>query len=110
MNTNYFFETDHEWQVVGEGISRQIAGYNDALMMVKVKFKVGAIGALHAHPHSQASFVASGVFDVTISGEIQRLIAGDCFFAAPDQEHGVQCIEAGILVDVFNPKRDDFLK
>jgi len=24
--------------------------------------------------------------------------------------HGVTCLKEGILVDVFNPKRDDFLK
>lgn len=111
MEHNAFFFADHnDWQQVGEGISRQITGFNYSLMMVKVKFEAGAIGALHTHVHSQASFVASGIFEVTIKGEMQLLKSGDCFFAEPNQEHGVKCIEAGVLVDVFNPLREDFLK
>ena len=80
MNTNYFLEADHGWQTVGEGISRQIAGYNDALMMVKVKFENGAIGYAHQHHHSQTTYVASGKFEVTVGDQKTVLQAGDGFF------------------------------
>lgn len=94
---------------VGDGITRQILGYNHELMLVKVWFKAGAEGYAHQHPHSQVSYVESGVFDVMIDGVVQRLVAGDCFMAAPGLMHGAVCIEDGVLIDTFSPARQDFL-
>lgn len=105
----FFISDNNAWQPAGEGITRQITGYNNGLMMVKVAFETGAIGTLHNHVHTQASYVASGVFEVVIDGYKQVLKAGDTFFVAPNMVHGVVCLEAGVLVDVFNPRREDFL-
>ena len=97
------------WENVGEGIQRQMFGYNNQMMMVKVKFEKGAIGTLHQHIHTQASYVESGSFEITINGEKQILKTGDGFFVNPNLIHGAVCLEAGVLVDVFNPMREDFL-
>ena len=53
-SNNFQFEAEMPWESAGEGIVRQIMGYNDNLMMVKVKFETGAIGTPHTHPHTQA--------------------------------------------------------
>ena len=47
----YQIATDIQWEYAGDGIVRQIMGYDEHLMMVKVKFDQGAIGTLHQHPH-----------------------------------------------------------
>ena len=39
----------------------------------------------------------------------QILKAGDSFYARPHAIHGVLCLEAGMLVDVFSPVRGDFI-
>ncbi len=93
-----------------DGITRQILGYNQELMVVRVWFKAGAIGYAHQHPHSQVSYVESGEFDVTIDGVVQRLVAGDCFFVAPHLMHGAVCVVDGVLLDTFSPIRQDFLE
>ena len=62
----YQISTDIQWEYAGEGIVRQIMGYDEHLMMVKVKFNQGAIGTLHQHLHTQSTYVASGCFEVTI--------------------------------------------
>ncbi|MFC5284220.1 cupin domain-containing protein [Pedobacter alpinus] len=97
------------WKNAGEGIQRQLFGYNKQVMMVKVKFEKGAVGSLHQHPHTQVSYVESGLFEITIDGKKQILKTGDGFFVNPDLIHGAVCLEAGVLVDVFNPMREDFL-
>lgn len=97
------------WQDLGNGIQRQVFGYDDRIMMVKVKFEQGAIGVLHQHHHTQISYVESGVFEASIAGEQKTLQQGDGFYVPPNAEHGVVCKEAGILVDVFSPHREDFL-
>lgn len=98
-----------EWQDLGNGIQRQLFGYDDRVMMVKVKFEQGAIGVLHQHHHTQITYVESGVFETTIGDEKTRLKQGDGFYAPSNVIHGVVCIEPGVLVDTFSPHREDFL-
>jgi len=69
----------------------------------------GAVGAPHHHPNRQATLVETGRFRVEIGGETRELQAGDGFFIPPDVDHGVVAMEAGVLVDVFAPAREDFL-
>ncbi len=98
-----------EWQVTGPGIQRQIMGYDEQMMLVKVKFQKGAVGEMHSHPHSQTTYVASGIFEFNIDGEINVVKEGDGLYIAPNLPHGTQCLEAGLLIDVFSPMRKDFL-
>lgn len=98
------------WENPGPGIKRQIMGYDGQLMMVKVVFEEGAVGTMHEHYHSQATYVASGKFELTIGDEKRILEAGDGYYVAPDELHGCVCLEAGILIDTFSPMRADFLK
>ncbi|MGI9221449.1 MAG: cupin domain-containing protein [Woeseiaceae bacterium] len=94
---------------LGGGIKRQIFGFNDSIMMVKVEFEAGAVGDVHSHPHAQASYVESGEFDVYIDGVEKRLGPGDSFCIHPNLDHGAVCRKAGVLLDVFSPVRKDFL-
>ena len=98
------------WENPAPGIKRQIMGYDGQLMMVKVVFEEGAVGTMHEHYHSQATYVASGKFELTIGEEKRILEAGDGYYVAPDVLHGCVCLEAGILIDTFSPMRADFLK
>ncbi|MDD7887521.1 cupin domain-containing protein [Flavivirga sp. 57AJ16] len=105
-----FFESSKDkWETVGDGISRQFVGYDTQIMMVKVKFETGAIGYLHDHFHAQTTYVVSGRFKVSIDGVEKILKAGDGFYIAPNISHGAECMEAGMLIDVFSPMREDFL-
>lgn len=96
-------------EVVDQGIKRQILGFNDQIMAVRVWFDEGAVGEIHAHHHAQVSYVESGQFDVTVGGETKTLSAGDSFFIPPETPHGAVCKAAGVLIDMFSPMREDFL-
>ena len=109
-SNTYQLASDIQWQDAGDGIVRQIMGYDEHLMMVKVKFQQGAVGTLHQHPHAQSTYVASGCFEVTIGDKKQILRTGDGYYVAPYLPHGCICLEAGILIDTFSPMREDFLK
>ena len=97
------------WTDLGGGIQRKIMAHNDEMMIVKVAFATGGIGAMHSHPHTQASYIESGVFKLTIGDETSILKAGDAYFVPSEVEHGAECLETGVLVDVFSPVRKDFL-
>lgn len=110
MNMNTFFiNNESPWEEVAPGLKRQIMGYDDKIMLVKADFQVGAIGQMHEHYHSQVTYVESGVFEMTIGEEVRTLKAGDSFYIPPHTLHGCVCLEAGLLVDVFSPHREDFL-
>lgn len=102
-------DSDLLWDDLGAGIKRKIMAHNEQIMLVKVAFEKGAVGALHQHPHLQMSYVAEGSFEVTVGDSIKVLTKGDVFFALSDIIHGVICLENGLLIDVFNPTREDFL-
>ncbi len=99
-----------QWETVGEGVERQIMGYDDKIMLVNVKFDKGGIGVMHQHYHSQVTYVISGEFDVTIGEETKTLKRGDSFYIPPNIMHGAICKESGYLIDVFSPIREDFME
>ena len=101
--------TETPKEPAGDGLMRQVFGYNDSIMLVKVEFDVGAVGAVHSHPHSQVTYVESGEFDVVIDGVETRLGPGDSFYVEPHADPGAVCRKAGGLIDVFSPAREDFL-
>ena len=106
----YQLENEIQWEPAGEGVTRQIMAYDGQIMLVKVKFETGAVGAPHTHYHSQASYIVSGKFELTIGDKKQVLEAGDGYYVEPDELHGAVCLEAGVLIDCFMPMRADFLK
>ncbi len=113
MNTQskeFLLQSEMPFETPDTGLKRQIMGYNKDIMMVRVLFEKGAIGKEHQHPHIQTTYVVSGVFEVTIAGKKQVLNAGEGFFVPENAWHGAVCLEAGELIDVFAPMREDFLK
>lgn len=106
---NFLLGSKLPWKDLGGGLSRQIIGYDEQIMLVKVKFKKDAIGALHQHPHTQSSLIASGSFEVEINEEKKILKAGDGFYVEPNVMHEVVCLEEGMILDAFSPFRQDFL-
>lgn len=109
-NDNFIEYEKTGWEKAGEGLKRKILGFDDQIMMVLVDFEKGAVGSIHKHPHRQVSYIAKGKFETVIEGIRKILKEGDSFFVPPDAEHGVKCLEKGILIDVFSPSREDFLK
>ena len=99
-----------EWESVDEGVKRKIMGYDDKIMLVRVLFDKGGIGSVHEHYHSQVTYVASGAFEINIDGVRQTLEEGDSFYVPPNTLHGAKCLEAGELIDVFSPIREDFIE
>ena len=97
-----------EWQQIAEGVRRKIMAWGENLMLVRVEFEKGGIGSLHHHYHVQITSVESGVFEVEINGVKKILKAGDVFYVPSNLVHGAICLEAGVLIDLFSPMREDF--
>ena len=110
--TNNLFINDNQisWEVIDEKVKRKIMAYEQSLMVVKVAFKTGGVGPLHQQQHVQITHVESGVFEVEIDGQKKVLKTGDAFHIPANILHGAVCLEEGVLIDVFSPMREDFIK
>jgi quercetin dioxygenase-like cupin family protein len=97
------------WTTLAPGNRRRVLVSRPELMQVEFGFDAGAIGALHSHPHVQASYVVEGSFEVIIGDETTIIGQGGSFIVPPNVVHGVKALTAGRLVDCFTPRRDDFL-
>ena len=103
------FYSDTEKTELGGGVSRRILAEDKDMMAVEVSFDEGAVGAIHSHPHVQISYVLEGEFEANIDGEIKIIRVGDSYYTSPNKPHGVVCKKSGRLLDIFTPRRDDFL-
>ena len=106
---NHFPGQDGKLETVADGLSRKIGAHNDNLMIVEVHFDAGTTAPLHHHIHEQITYVMSGKFEFTVGDDTYVVCAGDSLYKQPNIEHGATCLEAGTLLDVFTPHREDFL-
>ena len=101
--------TDHPIVSTGPGVTRQVLSEAPDLMFVRFTFDTGATGALHSHPHVQGTYVAAGRFTFHVGERSLTLGPGDTVIVPSGVTHGCDCHEAGVLIDSFTPRRDDFL-
>ena len=106
---NYFPAQDNTLVDAGCGLTRKVAAYNDNVMCVEVHFETGTVAALHSHRHEQITYVISGRFEFTVGDRTYVVSAGDSLYKQPHIVHGATCLEAGTLLDIFTPHREDFL-
>ncbi len=106
---NFFPGAEGKLLNVDTGLSRKVGAYNDNLMCVEVHFEAGTVAPMHSHPHEQITYVISGKFEFTVGDETRTVSAGDSLYKQPNIVHGATCLEAGTLLDMFTPHREDFL-
>ncbi len=109
MVKNFWMSEESELKDLGNGIKRKIVAYSDNIMVCELSFAKDAVGALHSHPHEQATYILKGSFEFTIGDEVRVVKAGDCLYKQPNIVHGAKALEDSVLIDVFTPMREDFL-
>ena len=109
MKANVVFHDDAVLRDLGGGVSRRVLAHTPQLMIVEVNFEKGGEGSVHTHPHCQNTYVRSGRFRFNVDGEAVEVGPGDTLAFLPNVPHGTLCLEAGTLVDIFAPMREDFL-
>jgi len=107
---HFFMSKDIQEEDLKNGIKRKVLSHHDNLMVVEAIFEKGAIGTMHEHFHEQCTYVISGRFEFTIGDEKKVVQKGDSLYMEPHVLHGAVCLEAGTLLDIFTPQREDFIK
>jgi len=97
------------WEDAEPGVRRRILQAQGGKMLMKVEFAAGAAGYVHNHVHEQISYCTAGRFEYSLDGLVHVLAQGDSIYVPSNARHGAKALEAGTLIDVFTPVREDLL-
>ncbi|MGE0129438.1 MAG: cupin domain-containing protein [Blastocatellales bacterium] len=95
---------------LGEGITRQMI-VGERLMVCRLRFAPHVVTLAHDHPHEQITLVERGRVRFIIGSEERIAQTGDVLHFPPGCWHGATMLdEEVVLIDIFTPLREDFLK
>ena len=95
---------------VSEGIERQLV-VGDRIMLCRFRFAPSLVTPEHRHPHEQMTIVVQGRVRFFVEGAERIASPGDVLHFPANCLHGATMMdEEVILVDIFSPPREDFLK
>jgi len=93
-----------------KGIKRVTLTYDKDNMMCYFYIEKDAILEMHTHPQSQIGIVIKGVIDFTKGdGEVLHLKAGDSYYFASMEPHGLKSFEEVELLECFAPSRPEYI-
>jgi quercetin dioxygenase-like cupin family protein len=95
---------------IAEGIERQII-WGERLMVCRVRFAPHVVTPEHAHPHEQITLVERGRVRFFVAGQERVSATGDVLHFPSRCRHGATMLdEEVVLIDIFSPVREDFLR
>ena len=92
------------------GLKRRVLAYNEKLFIAEHEMVKGWTGTAHSHPHDQIVYVVHGHLKVTCQGKTVDIRTGDTFVVRGGVEHGASALEESLVIDVFTPCREDYLR
>lgn len=92
-----------------QGVDLDSLAVGEKSMVTKMNYVVGNYAAEHTHPHEQCGYVISGKYRMTVEDHEFILEAGDSYAVPGNVPHSFLVLEAGEVVDVFTPHREDYL-
>lgn len=94
---------------VFKGVHLDSLAVGEKSMVTKMNYVVGNHAAEHMHLQEQCGYVISGKYRMTIEEKVFILEAGDSYAVPGNVPHSFLVLEAGEVVDVFTPQREDYL-
>ena len=92
-----------------KGVNFDVLAMGQKSMVTKMNYKVGDNVPKHSHPNEQSGYVISGKYRIQYQNYNEILLPGDSYSIPENIEHSLVVIEAGEVIDVFTPIRQDYL-
>jgi quercetin dioxygenase-like cupin family protein len=105
---NYYNWADIAYTPMNEKVGRQQINA-DRLSLLRITLEQGGVVAIHQHPNEQISVLISGKVEFNVDGNKRVLTPGDIVVVPENLPHGVEALEASIIVEAFNPPRYDLM-
>jgi quercetin dioxygenase-like cupin family protein len=104
----------HEWasapiEWLSESVGRQMI-HTETMTLARVTLRRGAVVPAHEHPNEQIATVLEGRVRFTVDGEERVLEAGTTVPLAANVPHEVEALVDSVVLDVFSPVREDWIR
>ncbi len=93
-----------------DGISIKTLVHGEATLLTEFRLKAGSLLPAHAHPHEQTGYLVSGKLRLHIAGRAMELPPGAAWCVPAGVEHRAEILEDSVAIEVFSPRRDDYLQ
>ncbi len=100
---------DANWERLNELTYRKHM-HGSRVTVAQFRLMRGSVVKPHAHVHEQVSIVVNGRLKFIVGGEVHIVGPGDVVYIPPNTVHGVEALEDSLVVDVYSPVRDDWLR
>jgi len=91
------------------GVTRRVLAHSPQVMLTEHTLEKGAVLPRHNHPHEQMVYLLSGELKMEIEGQVLKLVKGDSLVIPSSIFHEVTAAEKSVALDIFVPRRDDYL-
>lgn len=100
------------WHEVLPGVQRRILTHGNGVMLVLYHIAPNSTFPLHTHPHVQAGTFLEGGGRFRVGAEVYRMTKGSSYSISGGVPHELVTDPGGpsVILDVFVPEREDFLK
>ena len=109
MNKRTVVKKEEAKNRIFKGVNLDSLAVGEKSMVTKMNYIVGNYASEHTHPQEQCGYVISGKYLMTIKENEFILEAGDSYAIPGNMPHSFKVLEAGEVVDVFTPQREDYL-
>jgi quercetin dioxygenase-like cupin family protein len=104
----------HRWadipaEVLNEGLTRQ-AVHTDMMTVARLALRKGAVVPRHSHPNEQISTIESGRLRFIFDDGVIEASTGESVEIPGNVAHAVHALEDSVALDLFAPRREDWLR
>ena len=103
----------HDWQSIPTEAMNDLVGrqviHTGGMTIAIIYLKQGAVVPRHSHVNEQVSMVRSGRLRFLFDDAERVVGAGEVVEIAPHLAHRVEALEDSVAVDIFTPRREDWI-
>jgi quercetin dioxygenase-like cupin family protein len=90
-------------------IGRQVV-HTDRMTVARVLLAAGALVPEHRHEHEQIATLLEGRLRFVVDGEEREIGPGESVLLPANVPHLVEALEDSVVLDLFAPVRDDWVR
>ena len=98
-----------ETEMLNPTLSRQVI-HADNITVARMQLRKGCLVPEHSHHNEQISMIEKGSAKFVIAGEERVLKAGEAVRIPPHVPHHVEAEEDCVALDLFSPRREDWIR
>lgn len=104
----------HQWEQIDREqmnalVARKVI-HTENMTVARIFLKRGAKVPSHSHANEQVTLLESGSILFSVAGSDQVLLPGQVMQVPPGAPHHVEALEDSVALDLFVPRREDWIR